>query len=285
MENVHHFHAGPPYASNPFSRTPLGLQPARCLKNSRLPGSCVIFSPKNTTNSTMRSLWIFILGTVINLGFIFVIAASYWKSMYSDEPGMTKPGFPVSALVVAAFVLAGILARYFDRPGLGNILVLVFPVLALLTVGLFVLIFILPKGIGPAQLFGILLAILAIAGGVYLKAGSYRRIFDASRMQAARQQEIQSAAAQTVQFSNTGRSGQVTYNGAEGRFSLYFEFGGNDVVAIINVPGREQWLERTGIALEHRERILNHIGQVAVNTQTKKGWYTFQGDAIVVYSG
>lgn len=244
------------------------------------------FQPSNnSTDSTMRSLWLFMLGTVINLGFIFVIAVSYWKSTYSNEPGMTKPGFPAATLLIAAFILAGALARHFKHPGLGNILVMIFPVLAVLTAGLFVLIFVVPKGIGPAQILGILLAILVIAGGVYLKAGSYKRIFDASRMQAARQQESHSAAAQRVQFSNTGRSGQVTYNGPEGRFSMYFEFGGDAVLAIINVPSQEQWFEKTGIALEHRERILNHIGQAAVKTQTKKGWYALERDAIVVYSG
>ncbi|GEM_PF-2411196 len=80
----------------------------------------------------MKSLWIFLLGATNNLGFIFVILRSYGKSEYSNEPGMTKPGFPIYAIMIGMFLLAGILARHFDHPGSGNILVMIVSGLAVL---------------------------------------------------------------------------------------------------------------------------------------------------------
>lgn len=80
----------------------------------------------------MKPLWIFLLGATNNLGFIFVILISYGKSEYSNEPGMTKPGFPIYAIVIGMFLLAGILARHFDHPGSGNILVMIVSGLAVL---------------------------------------------------------------------------------------------------------------------------------------------------------
>jgi len=53
----------------------------------------------------------------------------------------------------------------------------------------------------------------------------------------------------------------------------------------LSAPDRDQWFEKTGIALEQRERILHEIGAEAVASQTRNGRYKLAGDSIVVYSG
>jgi len=63
-----------------------------------------------------------------------------------------------------------------------------------------------------------------------------------------------------VAFSQSGGSGQAHYESEEGSFNLYWEFGGGDVLAIVNVPKPEHWLAQTGIAVERRAAVLDYIG-------------------------
>lgn len=87
-------------------------------------------------------------------------------------------------------------------------------------------------------------------------------------------------------YTNEGRSGYVNYKGPEARFSMYWEFGGGDVVTSISIPSIKKWVSETGITLEKRDEVLNFIGNQVVKDQTINGQGSFkiEGDFIVVYN-
>jgi len=89
-----------------------------------------------------------------------------------------------------------------------------------------------------------------------------------------------------ITYSSDGRSGHVHYRSPEGSFDMYYEFGGGEVVAGINVPSTTEWVAKTGIPLERREEVLNAIGQQVVKDQTKngRGSYKIEGNWLNIYA-
>ena len=74
-----------------------------------------------------------------------------------------------------------------------------------------------------------------------------------------------------IQYSSDGRSGHVHYQSKGAGFALYYEFGGGDCIASIDIPSPADWVARTGIPLQKREETLHHIGQQVVKDQTVGG--------------
>lgn len=89
-----------------------------------------------------------------------------------------------------------------------------------------------------------------------------------------------------ISYSSKGRSGNVHYQSSEASFSMYYEFGGGNCVAWIDVPGTEQWEKVTGLPLARREEVLNAIGKRVVQDQVSsgKGYYKIEGNAINIYA-
>ena len=87
-----------------------------------------------------------------------------------------------------------------------------------------------------------------------------------------------------IGYSSDGRSGHVHYQGKESDFALYYEFGGGDCIASINIPSPGDWVATTGIPLEKREETLHHIGQQVVKDQTVGGTgrYEIQHNWIII---
>jgi len=50
-----------------------------------------------------------------------------------------------------------------------------------------------------------------------------------------------------IKYVSEGRSGKVVYESAEATFALYYEFGGGDVVACIDIPSEQNWEKHTGL--------------------------------------
>ncbi len=90
----------------------------------------------------------------------------------------------------------------------------------------------------------------------------------------------------SVWFSGSGREGEVGYESKEGSFKMYWEMGGNDVLAIISVPSVERWEAATKIPVEQREAILQFIGKKAVEMQTTggKGSFEIQDNHLIIKS-
>jgi hypothetical protein len=88
-----------------------------------------------------------------------------------------------------------------------------------------------------------------------------------------------------VWFEESGRDGKVGFKGEGHRFGMYWEFGGGDVVAIINVPSADKWVEKTGIALGKRQKILDFIGTETVRQKiSTKGHFKIEENSIFIYA-
>lgn len=77
--------------------------------------------------------------------------------------------------------------------------------------------------------------------------------------------------AATIRYSSDGRSGYVHYQSPEAQFALYYEFGGGDCVASIDIPGPGDWEKHTGLPPSGRDEVLNFIGRQVVKDQTTGG--------------
>jgi len=85
-----------------------------------------------------------------------------------------------------------------------------------------------------------------------------------------------------VSFHSSGPSGHVLYESPEGKLNLYYEFGGGDVTAIINVPTEAKWAAATNIPLEKRMAVLHVVGKETVKQQTRNGAYEITDNCILI---
>ena len=92
-------------------------------------------------------------------------------------------------------------------------------------------------------------------------------------------------AARRISYTSEGRSGYVHYRGEASSFSLYYEFGGGNCIAWIDIPRPDTWEKVTGIPLTRRDEVLNEIGSQVVKDQVSsgRGYYRIEGDAINIY--
>jgi hypothetical protein len=72
------------------------------------------------------------------------------------------------------------------------------------------------------------------------------------------------ATSPTIEVSEEGRSGRVLYRDPDGELSFYWEFGGGDAVAIVNVGTPVEWQERHPWAARRRAGILAYVAQELV---------------------
>ena len=79
-----------------------------------------------------------------------------------------------------------------------------------------------------------------------------------------------------VSYVNQGRGGKVVFSAGHTSFEMYFEFGGGDTVATIDIPSAAGWVERTGCPLAKRQAILEFIGESVVRDQTTHGRGRFE---------
>lgn len=87
-----------------------------------------------------------------------------------------------------------------------------------------------------------------------------------------------------IRYSSDGRSGHVHYESPETIFTLYYEFGGGDVVACIDIPSPQDWQKHTGLPVEQRDEVLNFIGGQVVQDQTRSGSFKIEGNWLNIYA-
>jgi hypothetical protein len=68
----------------------------------------------------------------------------------------------------------------------------------------------------------------------------------------------------SVNFSVNGRDGAVQYTDGPRAIQGYFEFGGNDVVAIIGMGSIERWQRSHPWAMDQRAVILRFVAAEAI---------------------
>ena len=83
-----------------------------------------------------------------------------------------------------------------------------------------------------------------------------------------------------LSYSSEGRSGRVHYQSAKADFTLYFEFGGGDCIAMIELPSPAAWERQTGLPLHRRDAVVRWIGRRVVRDQTRggSGWFEVDGN-------
>ena len=79
-----------------------------------------------------------------------------------------------------------------------------------------------------------------------------------------------------ILYSSEGRYGHVHYRSSEASFAMYYEYGGGDCVACIDILDSQKWQAHTGLPLERRDAVLDFIGQQVVKDQTTGGRGSFR---------
>ena len=87
-------------------------------------------------------------------------------------------------------------------------------------------------------------------------------------------------------YANQGRCGHVWYESPKTRFAMYWEFGGGDVLAIIDIPPVKDWESATKLPLAERAGVLDFIARQAVKDQTTFGRnrYEITDRSITIYA-
>ena len=74
----------------------------------------------------------------------------------------------------------------------------------------------------------------------------------------------------TVTIDQTGRSGSIAYKEPLGSISFYWEFGGDDAVAIIWIENSAIWSSRYPWAVDRRREILERVAREVVRQKAPK---------------
>lgn len=83
-----------------------------------------------------------------------------------------------------------------------------------------------------------------------------------------------------IEVSQSGRSGHVTYVEGLHRASFYFEFGGGDCIAWLSVPGADDWVRETGLAVDRRDDVLRFVAERVHRDHAGGRRWTIEPDAI-----
>ena len=89
--------------------------------------------------------------------------------------------------------------------------------------------------------------------------------------------------ASSVEIVENGRSGSVVYREASNSLSLFWEFGGDDTVAIIIGGDAASWARQHPWAKERRAEILRHIAEEAIRQKGPGGKARIDLQAGVIY--
>jgi len=76
-----------------------------------------------------------------------------------------------------------------------------------------------------------------------------------------------------LEYTSNGRHGYVVYKDHTGELSFYYEFGGGNCVAIMNVPSEAEWSKQTNRPLADRDEILTFVAAQATKDQVQNGYY------------
>lgn len=86
-----------------------------------------------------------------------------------------------------------------------------------------------------------------------------------------------------VTYEQQGRTGYVYFNWDGIVLRFYYEFGGGDTLAIIDIPPADKWVEQTGIALDDRDVIVDFVAHRILRDQAPNYKFEIKEDYIRVY--
>jgi hypothetical protein len=87
-----------------------------------------------------------------------------------------------------------------------------------------------------------------------------------------------------LEYVNQGRGGSVLFKNDMTRFSMWWEFGGGDAVAFVNIPTEDAWEDYTRLPLSERKSTLNFVGEQIIRDQLSgKGSFILGENMITFY--
>ena len=89
---------------------------------------------------------------------------------------------------------------------------------------------------------------------------------------------------QKLEYINEGRGGYVVYKDGRVDIKLYFEYGGGNCVAIIDVPSSNEWTNKTNLPITERNSILTFVAEQAIKDQAPKSYYELSDTCIKIFS-
>ena len=79
----------------------------------------------------------------------------------------------------------------------------------------------------------------------------------------------------TLRITTEGRGGTIYYDSETSHFNMWWEFGGGNALAIIDIPTVKNWTAVTQLPVEQRDIVLHFIGEQVVDRQTTGGRGSF----------
>lgn len=95
--------------------------------------------------------------------------------------------------------------------------------------------------------------------------------------------EMLDGKAATVQYESQGRSGYVYFNWDGAVIRMYYEFGGGNTLATIDIPPVEKWEKETGFPLDKRDAVLAFIAKRIIRDQAQDHIFEIKDNYIRIY--
>ena len=87
-----------------------------------------------------------------------------------------------------------------------------------------------------------------------------------------------------LQYSSQGRSGLIRFENNLTSFELWWEFGGGNALALIDIPSEKNWEATTKIPLAQREETLRFIAEQVIQDQASgRGTYAWDDHTLTIY--
>jgi hypothetical protein len=87
----------------------------------------------------------------------------------------------------------------------------------------------------------------------------------------------------TLEYIHHGRSGYVLYKDAMGELRFYYEIGGGQCMALINIPRARDWTAATGRSPGERNSVLNFIAKQSARDQAPGGYARISDQWIEIF--
>lgn len=87
-----------------------------------------------------------------------------------------------------------------------------------------------------------------------------------------------------LQYSSQGRSGLIRFSNNLTSFDLWWEFGGGNALALIDIPSEKDWETITKIPLAKRDETLRFIAEQVIQDQASgNGTYSWDDRTLTIY--
>lgn len=88
-----------------------------------------------------------------------------------------------------------------------------------------------------------------------------------------------------LRYVDMGRGGTIYYESSHASFDMWWEFAGGNALVILDIPSPDQWIERTGLPLVQRNKVLNYIGEQIVLDKISSGGSFIIGENVITFYG